>query len=218
MKYIVANWKAHFNLTEVHDWIHAFSALPLGKCEGKVEIIICPPFPFLHIVNEALYEPMIKIGAQDISQFSPGAYTGEVVAETLSGIVDYAIVGHSERRIQLNESDEMLAKKCERALAQHIEPILCVRNEQDIIHENVTFVAFEPVEAIGSGNNLPVEKVLETKKLLGISGHQKFLYGGSVKPDDASEYLSSPEIDGVIVGGSSLLPEEIFAIALAART
>jgi triosephosphate isomerase len=218
MKYIVANWKAHFSLEEVQKWLHDFSALPLNKCEGKVEIIICPPFPFLEALSDRLYEPMIKIGAQDISQFTQGAHTGEVTAETLSGLVDYVIIGHSERRGQLGEADETIATKCERALEHNIQPILCVRGQQDAIHKTVQFIAYEPVEAIGSGENMPLNEVVTMKKSLSLAPEQKFLYGGSVKPDDAAIYLQSSDIDGVIVGGSSLIPDELFAIALAART
>lgn len=218
MKYIVANWKAHFTVEKLYTWLHHFSALPLKKCGENIEIIICPPFPFLQNVDEVLYDPIIKIGAQDVSQFTSGAYTGEVTAETLSGIVDYAIIGHSERRIHLHETDDHIKEKCERALEQHIQPILCVRNEQDLIHKNIPFVAYEPINAIGTGNNVDIEEVVNMKRILPLDKDTKFLYGGSVKPHDAAVYLSSPEIDGVLVGGSSLVPEELFNIALAART
>lgn len=218
MKYIVANWKAHFTLVELHKWLHSFLSLPLKKCGDEVEIIICPPFPFLQIVNDAIYDPIVKIGSQDISQFSTGAYTGEVTATTLSGIVDYAIIGHSERREHFGETDKDLGRKCERALDQDIAPILCVRNEKDHIHKNVSFVAYEPIDAIGTGKNVALEEMLEIKQQLSINNTTKFLYGGSVKPDNAATYLTSPHIDGVLVGGSSLIPEELFAIALAAKT
>ncbi|KXK12038.1 MAG: Triosephosphate isomerase [Microgenomates bacterium OLB23] len=217
MKYIVANWKAHFNLEELHAWIHEFSTLPLNKLVDEVEIIICPPYPFLHLINEKLYHSTIKIGSQDVSSLEPGAYTGEVVAESLIGIVDYAIVGHSERRSHFSESEEVIAKKCDRALKNHIRPILCVRNNSDVIYPSARLVAFEPVEAIGTDSNMPIEEVLKIRALLTLGAEQKFLYGGSVQQDNATEYLSSLDIDGVLVGGASLKPQELFSIALAAK-
>ncbi len=218
MKYIVANWKAHFDLKEMNHWIRTFSRMPLKKCEKSVEIILCPPSPFITLISELLYEPFIKIGTQDVSQFPQGSYTGEIAASSYEGLVDYAILGHSERREHLKETDEIIHEKCERAFEATIEPILCVRDSKDIIHKKVNFVAYEPVEAIGNGDNMPLAEVVAHKKLLNLSTQQKFLYGGSVHPQNAAEYLTSDEIDGVIVGGSTLKPEELFAIALAART
>lgn len=217
MKYIVANWKAHFDLTEAYHWLHTFAALPLEQLEGGVEVILCPPYPLLSIVNDILYDPFIKLGSQDVSQYEPGAHTGEVTAKTLSGIVDYAIVGHSERRSQYSESNEVIAAKCDRALAEHINPIICVRGSQDVIPKNCTFVAFEPIEAIGTSNNMPIADVLITKQNLHLSDTHVFLYGGSVTSQNAQEYLQSDKIDGVLVGSASLNPKELFAIALATK-
>lgn len=218
MKYIVANWKAHFDLKEMHNWIRTFSRMPLKKCEHYVEIILCPPSPFISLMNELLYEPFIKIGAQDVSQFPQGSYTGEVTAASYEGLVDYAIIGHSERRKHLKETDDIIQEKCERAFDSSIEPILCVRDNKDLIHKKVNFVAYEPVGAIGNGDNMPFAEVIAMKKHLKLSPDQKFLYGGSVHPENAAEYLASDEIDGVLVGGSTLKPDELFDIALAART
>ena len=218
MKYIVANWKAHFDLKEMHNWIRAFSHMPLKKCEHHVEIILCPPSPFISLINESLYEPFIKIGVQDVSRFPQGTYTGEVAATSYDGLVDYAIVGHSERREHLKETDDIIMEKCERAFEASIEPILCVRDNKDLIHKKVNFVAYEPVGAIGNGDNMPLAEVIAMKKHLKLSPDQKFLYGGSVHPENAAEYLASDEIDGVLVGGSTLKPDELFDITLAART
>jgi len=218
MKYIVANWKAHFNTTEMHNWLHTFSGLPLNKCGQNVEIILCPPLPFLSLVSDALYDPMIKVGVQNVSHFEQGTHTGEVTADMLDGVVDYAIIGHSERRLEYHETNEMIEKKCESALNAHIQPILCIRGKDDVIFEHVHFVAYEPIEAIGSGNNMSIEEVIAVKKTLNLSPDQNFIYGGSVKAENASEYLLSDEIDGVLVGGSTLDPHELFAIALSART
>lgn len=218
MKYIVANWKAYFNLTQTHEWARTFSSLPLDVFIDKVTFIVCPPFPFIHVINELLYHPSVKIGAQDVSRFPEGPYTGEVTAQSLSGMVDYVIVGHSERRIHLKEDDKIIEEKCVMACSQGITPIVCVRNTADKIPDNVTFIAYEPVEAIGSGKNASLQEVLEIRKQLHISASHQFFYGGSVKADNAKDYLFPDEIQGVILGGASLEPKELFAIGKVAAS
>jgi len=209
MKYFIANWKANKNLAEAIKWLDTFLTFPISSDYSKV--VICPPHPLLYPVKEKIKNAKnIYLGAQDLSSFGEGSYTGEVSAKTLSGMVDYVIIGHSERRKNFNENDELLLKKTHLAKQFRIEPIFCVRDENDKIPQEVQFIAYEPIFAIGSGDNQPVQKVLEVKQKLQLPKQSFFLYGGSANKNNASSYLASPEINGFLVGTASLDPLEFY--------
>lgn len=205
MKYLIANWKAHKTIYEVDAWIRAFSQLDASVIKGNLEIIICPPYPFIYYLKDKLQSfPFCKIGAQDISYFGRGAYTGEVPSEALSGIVDYVIIGHSERRYYFEETSEILFQKNNRAIQQKISPIFCIRDSGDLIPPKAQFVAYEPIVAIGTGKNESVENVLAFKKRLHLDKTKRFIYGGSVNENTISEYARCNEIDGFLIGSASL--------------
>lgn len=219
MKYFIANWKANKNEKEADSWAQSFLGLiekddVLQKSIEKteIEIVVCPPFPFISTVKSLLKESSVKIGAQDISYFGGGAYTGEVSARMLTGVIDYVLVGHSERRQYFHEKDYTIDQKVANAKEAGIEPILCVRGNHDVIPGGVGIVAYEPVEAIGSGANQPVEKTLEMRSGLHIGRDTAFLYGGSVTEDNALEYVGQDKIDGLLVGGASLDPGRFYKI------
>ena len=179
----------------------------------------------------------IQLSAQDVSQFSGGAYTGEVSSYQLNKLnVSYCIVGHSERRIELNESDEAINQKVHNLVSEGITPIVCFgetleqRNSNKYLEhitnqinsavkglrkdkvENLVF-AYEPIWAIGTGE---VASVVDAVEVLSVvkenisekpfydSDSIRFIYGGSVTPDNSSELLNSKIIDGALVGGASL--------------
>jgi len=217
MKYVIANWKANKNIDQAKDWIDLFLKNDFNRIKNKVQIIICPPFPFISFINQKLKNYLfIKTGAQDVSCFESGTYTGEVTAENLSSLVTYVIIGHSERRRYCNETDKIVFKKVVLAKKYGIEPLFCIRNEKDLIPAQLKFVVYEPVYAIsngtGQGNNEPLEKVLEMKKILKLENNIKFIYGGSVNEKNATYYLKSNQIDGVLVGGASLNPDRFYKI------
>jgi triosephosphate isomerase (TIM) len=220
MKLIIANWKAYKNFTETQQWLDSF--LPLVDAdeklrqnlgENKLEIIICPPVPFIGMVKERIktYQN-IHVGAQNISSVEEGKFTGEITAKSLFGLVDYAIIGHSERRTIYHEQEEAIAKKTLLAQQFQIEPILCIRDEKDQIYPHIKIIAYEPESAIGTGNNMHVSQVVEMKKKLGLTTETAFLYGGSVTKDTYSDYLASGEIDGLLIGAASLDPNHFHAI------
>ena len=119
MKYLIANWKAQMTFFQTQLWIQTFiqhiqeEQYVLSALENdQLAIIICPPFPFIHAVKEQLQEiPNIHVGAQTISSVEEGKYTGEVTAKALSGIADFAIIGHSERRSHFHETEQNLQQK-----------------------------------------------------------------------------------------------------------
>lgn len=213
MKYVVGNWKAHKDYGEAEKWVEEFRSYDFKGLEGKVEIIICPPTPFLSLLKEKTKDfPFIKIGSQDISEFDEGAYTGEVVSKNLDQIIDYCLIGHSERRRNFGETDQILFKKVEQALKFNIYPLFCIRGAGDPLPGKSPFIVFEPVEAIGTGKNESVDSVLSVKKTLSLQKSSKFIYGGSVTEKNASIYLDHDEIDGVLPGGASLNPLQFYKI------
>lgn len=212
-KYIIANWKSNFTETEALQWVSTFISYDFSSSLGNFRIIICPPAPFLSLAREKTkHLSFVQVGAQDVSFFPEGAYTGEINARALTGFAHYAIIGHSERRYYFGETERILSQKCSEATKNGLEPIFCVRAAGDSIPSHVRFVAYEPVEAIGTGNNEPLKKVLAMKKNLRLLPETYFIYGGSVQKSNAGEYLNNPEIDGLLVGRASRDPQSFFEI------
>lgn len=212
MKYVIGNWKAYKNEREALDWIDSFEKLALEKFADKVAIILCPPYPLIPIVKQKLSQNSpIKLASQDISFFHSGSYTGEVSAHTLKGLVDYTLIGHSERRKYFREDDPTLSQKALNTLDFDIIPIYCIRGATDKIPDKVTIIAYEPVHAIGTGQNEEPEVVIKMKTQL-TKKPDIYIYGGSVTLNNSRQYLQQDEIDGVLVGGASLKPEIFFGI------
>ncbi len=219
MKLLIANWKASINKDSAATWMTAFlnyidtNNLDAKLAEKNTTIVICPPFPLISLVAEQLSAyTNIKTGSQTISSVEHGAFTGEVTGELLKEYVNYAIIGHSERRAHFNLTEEEISKQLANASANNIAPILCVRNEQDTVRPNVTFIAYEPVDAIGSGHNAPIEEVIAMKQKLNLPQNTSFIYGGSVDEQNIATYLQSGEIDGFLVGTASLQAESFIKL------
>ncbi len=218
---VVANWKANKTLFAAEEWCRAFSTHPLP---GGVEIVLAAPYPLLRpLARETrdLKLPLV-LGAQDISAFGPGPYTGEVTGEMLSELgVKYVLVGHSERRKLLGETTADVAKKTARARDAGIIPIICARNLSDIPNfsnlPKPSCVMYEPEEAISTNGSyrpeLPenINRVLESWQAK-LSAGTKFLYGGSLSPDFKFQTLNFQLISGLVVGHASLDPGSFFAI------
>jgi len=211
MKYFIANWKANKNYQEMKDWVERFKKIYQSKKD--VQTIICPPFPFIPELKKELENlENVYLGSQTISSFEKGSYTGEVTAVNLSGLVSYVIIGHSERRKNFAEKDEDLAIKVNLAKQYQIEPIYCIRDERDVIPQNIKLLAYEPVAAIGTGFNEAPDKVVAVKKNLNLKEGIIFIYGGSVNENNVKDYLATGEIDGFLIGGVSLDPERFYTI------
>ncbi len=214
-KYIIANWKSNKTPTEASFWLNNFpNNEESRKALLNLEIILAPPYPFLALAKEIIAERKltIKLAVQDLSAFGSGAYTGEVSAFNLQSLnVEYAILGHSERRRFLAETPQLIADKVNEALSWQIKPILCL--DQPYMVEQARFLkssaleqcllAYEPVLAIGSGQAEDASNLLEIRKNLAPLYKQKSLiYGGSVNADNVGSYLKV--CDGVLLGGASL--------------
>ena len=122
MKYVIGNWKANKNLVETGLWLTTFLNFDFSRIQNRVTLILCPPYPLIPLVKEKLSGlPFVKIGCQNISFYNPGAYTGEVPARSIVGLVDYCIVGHSERRQYFSENHDYLAVKVKHLQSVNIE-------------------------------------------------------------------------------------------------
>jgi len=214
MHYFIANWKAEKNLNDCYEWVKTFSVQAMKYNNSNIQIIICPPIAFLTSIKSYLLSsiPSIKFGAQDLSKFDNGKYTGETTAQMLKDLVDYVIIGHSERRTNHNETDNHVKLKVEQAYQHGIKSIVCISKTTQIIPSKTNMIAFEPLSAIASGNNYPVDSIIEFKKGLNLPSTINFLYGGSVNKKNIDSYLQNQEIDGFLIGTASLDPHDFFSL------
>ena len=215
-----------------------------------VKCAICAPYPYLAQVQQLLSGSGIAWGAQNVSQFDDGAYTGEVSGAMLVDFgCRYVIVGHSERRALFGETSAIVAGKYAAALKSGLMPIVCVgetlaqrevgeteavvdaqldavlsgSGAQSLAH---AVIAYEPVWAIGTGRTAKPEQAQAVHAHIrqriathdaGVAENVQILYGGSVKSVNAQELFAMPDIDGGLIGGASLDPEELAKICEAAR-
>jgi triosephosphate isomerase (TIM) len=227
MKLIVANWKLNpQTLEEAKNLIKVFN-----KTKAKHKVVICPPFVYL---------PLLKtnhdLGVQDIFWQESGTFTGEISSTIAKQFgAEYAIIGHSERR-NIGETDQQINLKVKASLAQKIKPILCVghgltaaQTEDEVLEhlqkqiaadlEDVdgskVVVAYEPVWAISDGTNgraATPEHAERVAMFIKIKFKvKKVLYGGSANAQNYKPFLKKG-VDGLLVGGASLKPEQFSAM------
>ncbi len=212
-KLIVANWKSHKNFEEAKKWLTLYQGSPAIQKMINTEVAIAPSFQFLQLVAESIRALMqTKVAVQDLSPFPAGAYTGAVAASALNGLaVRYAIVGHSERRRYFRETHQEVANKVDQAIQAGINPIVCVDRDDirmqaaAIADEQLDkcIVAYEPLAAIGTGIDQPLDEVREAVTAITTAfGKVPILYGGSVKAENVLNYLEVT--DGVLVATHSL--------------
>ncbi|OGG01307.1 hypothetical protein A2Z33_05330 [Candidatus Gottesmanbacteria bacterium RBG_16_52_11] len=207
--YIAANWKSNKTVSESLEWLNSFaeklstdSAILTSK-----DIIVCVPYTDLYALSEMRHKLAlpISLGAQDVSPFPDGAYTGQISARMIRGMADWVIIGHSERRKYFRETEEELNRKTEQVKKEGLRVIYCVSEAGMQVPPAADIVAYEPLWAIGTGKTDTPENAgrvlitIKEKSGVGIS-----LYGGSVTSENAAAFLSQPGIDGVLIGGASL--------------
>ena len=248
---IVCNWKMNTTLSEAKALAASIAErVSNGTSAGSVgvEVVVCPPFISLSVVQAALQNSNISIGAQNLHHAANGAYTGEVSAGMLIGICKYAIVGHSERRSLFGETDEAVNLKVKAALDAGITPILCIGesleeresgNAKSVVERQVragldgvdvggVVVAYEPVWAIGTGQSASPEiaqsmmaHIRQTLAAIGgadAADTVPLLYGGSVNAANIAGYIAQPDVSGALVGGASLDAESFADIVSVAGT
>jgi triosephosphate isomerase (TIM) len=243
---IAGNWKMNKTLQEGKELAKQINELVKNKANDNLEIVLAPPFIHLTELSAIVDQNLIKLSAQNCSMHYDGAHTGEISAKMLASTnTEYVIVGHSERRDYHHEDNERVLNKIRRCLENGLKPILCIGEKAEerksgnyfnIVEEqiqesafelsmeefkNVT-VAYEPVWAIGTGENASPEQAQEIHEYIRnkifdrygeeIAMNTTILYGGSVKPSNANELFAKPDVDGGLIGGASLKAEDFVAI------
>lgn len=212
--WIIANWKSNKTITEALQWLEIVG--PYIPQKPKLKVGVCPSFLALAEVKKKILVnnyPLL-LGAQDLSRFGSGPYTGEVAAEFLQEVADLVILGHFERRKNFAETDQIIAQKLEFALANKIKPLLCVQNENTPIPNGASLIAYEPIFAIGSSMADDPRKADLVASLLKkkYPGSLEVLYGGSVNRQNAKDFLEQENISGFLVGANSLNPQAFLEI------
>lgn len=208
---VVANLKANKTWEETVGWLDLVGP----KAQGFTgTVVVCPSLPFLGSAHEKINSDKLKLklGIQDISHFDQGPYTGEVAATQVKNLCDYAIVGHSERRQNFTESDNIVAQKFQKAKDAGLTAIFCVSSDSDEIPDGVEVVAYEPITAIGTGNPDTPENAASVAEKLKSKSPYTVLYGGSVIGENIQSFLKKGTIDGVLVGSASLDPASVIDI------
>ena len=235
---IVGNWKMQGSRQSSK---LLAAAIANAKRAPRSECVICPANILLTEIAEQLSESDVRLGAQNLSEFDSGAYTGEVSAAMLQDAgCSYVLVGHSERRLLFGESSRSVAQKFTTAYKAGLVPILCIGETLEereagktlaVLSEQLrevvdmaglaavtsAVIAYEPVWAIGSGRVASPEQAQEVlafiRASIGVNAEvTRLLYGGSVTTENATALFSQPDIDGFLVGGASLKSEQFLTI------
>jgi triosephosphate isomerase len=232
---IAGNWKMNKEPGESRALVQELMALT-GDVKDRIMILI-PPFTSLPSVGELIRNSRFKLGAQNMHWERSGAFTGEISGLFLKAVgCEYVVIGHSERRHIMGETDEVINKKLNAALEIGLIPIFCVGEQEeereagkteaviqrqiaeglkDIENEAHKIVfAYEPVWAIGTGKTATPQQVVEVHRFLRgmLKKPSSILYGGSVKPENVDSLMKEEEIQGALVGGASLKPESFARI------
>lgn len=229
MKIIAGNWKMNGSRVALENMV-----AELKNVATDNRVILCVPYTMLCVNSEN-----VALGAQDVSAHTHGAFTGEVSAQMIADTgAKYVIVGHSERRQYHEETNNIVRQKATTALSCGLTPIICVGETMEekqagktmaVIESGVResipsdvstdiIVAYEPRWAIGAGLTPTAAEIADahtlianTLKSMGLSG-TPVLYGASVKANNAAEIMSIANVDGVLVGGASLKPDDFIPI------
>lgn len=208
---IAGNWKSNKTVSEAKEWVTQFeNRLESVKVSlADKEIVLFVPFTMLAVLKWDIGQKNlpVKIGAQDISPFPVGAYTGEVSGSQIKELADWVIIGHSERRKFFGENDELLKKKVDQARDSGLKVIYCVQDEKTTVPAGVEVVAYEPVWAIGTGKSDNPDNAAGVISAIKAKSQVKtVIYGGSVTAENVRSFTGQPVIDGVLPGGTSLDP------------
>jgi triosephosphate isomerase len=249
-RYVVGNWKMNTSRKEAETL--ARTVVQAAGSDQRVQVILCPPFPYLSIVRDVIQGSSILLGAQNCYCEAKGAFTGEISPAMLVDLgCTHVILGHSERRRlhDFHESSELINRKVKKGLEAGLNVIVCAGEtteerdagrEIEVVGEQLReslkdypldrisqlIIAYEPVWAIGTGVIATPEQAqamhqLTRTRVGAVCGeakaaHLSLLYGGSVKPDNAAKTMCQPDVDGVLVGGASLIADDFLKIIKAA--
>ena len=237
---ISGNWKMHHNHFEAIQMVQKLSYILKREDYAEVDVSVHPPFTDIRSVQTVIESDDIAValGAQHCHWEEKGAFTGEVSPAMLAKLnVRYVIAGHSERRELFAETDEMVNKKVKAILKHEMTPILCVGEtldereaggtEEKVLGQvkaglagvkqeqiDALVVAYEPIWAIGTGRTATSEDAQAVCAAIRsvVGAKTRIQYGGSVKPANIAELMGMSDIDGALVGGASLEPDEFARI------
>ena len=229
---IVANWKMNGSKELITSWMSNFSS-NVELHEDRL-CILMPPSCYMEFVNDKILEERIniKLGSQTFAVDTSSPLTGGVSLDMLLEFgCEYVLIGHSEERDRLKETEEVLIGKLESAINKKMKPIYCVGesledknngNTKNILSRqlevikkealNTVIIAYEPIWAIGTGQNAETSYIneihqfikQEVKIKLKSSNDIQTIYGGSVNIENYKEIYSSEHVDGLLIGGASL--------------
>jgi triosephosphate isomerase (TIM) len=238
---IAGNWKMHMLRQPA---IELATALRDGAQGVACDLLVCPPFTAIEPVARVLAGTAVAVGGQDCHIAQQGAHTGDIAPAMLRDAgASWVILGHSERRQNHGETDELVREKVLAAVEAGLAPIVCVGETEDqrsggqetevvgwqlagsLPKPFTGVVAYEPVWAIGTGKTATEQDVAmmhafireELVRQFGDAGQGiRILYGGSMRPANAAALLAVPNVGGGLIGGASLKAEDFLAIAKAA--
>ncbi|MBP2304289.1 triose-phosphate isomerase [Azospirillum melinis] len=246
-KLIAGNWKMNGLKADALDLASDLAGRLKGAGPVAFDMLVCPPFPLLFPVGEAIADSPLALGGQDCAPKTSGAHTGDVAPTMLKDAgCRFVILGHSERRADHGESDAVVNAKAVAAHKEGLVAIICVGEteaQRDAGQANAvvsgqlagsipagatadnTVIAYEPVWAIGTGKTATPDDVkamhahirAELDGKIAGSAKVRILYGGSVKPSNAAELMAVENVDGALVGGASLKADDFWAIGTACR-
>jgi triosephosphate isomerase len=239
---IAGNWKMHGLAA---DAVALARGVAAGASGLACELLVCPPAVHIAAVAQALAGTVVAVGGQDCHEAKQGAHTGDVSAPMLRDAgASWVILGHSERRHNHGETDELVREKVLAAVGSGLTPIVCVGEtadqrsggqETEVVGWQLAgslpkpftgVVAYEPVWAIGTGKTATEQDVAmmhafireELVRQFGEAGQGiRILYGGSMRPANAASLLAVPHVGGGLIGGASLKADDFLAIARAAQ-
>jgi len=242
---IAGNWKMNGLQEDGRALASAVAGFVEAQGDAHFEMLVCPPFTLIGAVRDSIGETKLLLGAQDCHTASKGAHTGDISADMLADAgCSHVLVGHSERRTNHGETNELVKSKAVAAHESGLCAIICIGETEaerdggstlDVVKSQIagsvpdsanatnTVLAYEPVWAIGTGRTPTSEEVqdvhayirseLAAKLGAAAANGMRLLYGGSMNPGNASELLALADVDGGLIGGASLKPDDFTAIA-----
>ncbi len=245
-KIVAGNWKMNNDLDESKSLVKKIAKSIKKQPLKNTRVIVAPSFVNLQRVASKAKGTKVEVAAQNMHFEKNGAFTGEISATMLKSVgVHIVILGHSERREYFGETDALLAKKVDAALANKMEIIFCfgevledrkAENHFKVVESQIKnglfhleagawkniILAYEPVWAIGTGETASPEQAQEMHAFIrkivadkygeNVADKVSILYGGSVKPSNAREIFSKPDVDGGLIGGAALNKDDFKAI------
>lgn len=226
--FAIGNWKMNGMMADLPIIKEIAQAAQAASCESA----LCLPTTLIHAARGTM-----RLGGQDCHAAVSGAHTGDISAPMLADAgADMVIVGHSERRADHGETDEMVAAKAQAGWAAGLTVILCIGETEDqyrsgqtldVLASQIagslpegatpdnTIIAYEPVWAIGTGLTPSIDEIAQTHAFIRSklpNADLSILYGGSVNPANAHDIFGLADVDGGLVGGASLTAEKFIPI------